>query len=174
MVHALATLVAQLERDGWERLGERYDWYGYRFRRRISPSRDATQVATTIAQHQLREADSQRVTLQTREPVLDELRTIDPERIEPLLIEPDVAESDILEPNIVEPTSTGLEVGDPNGAEPDGRGSSGSESPTTEPEPDIGEPWFARPPRTPELSDHVAEMAKTILVDRISAYSVDR
>src|SRR5580693_6923011 len=34
VVDALATLVAQLERDGWELLGQGDDWYAYRFGRR--------------------------------------------------------------------------------------------------------------------------------------------
>jgi len=171
VVHALGTLVAQLERDGWERLEQGSDWYAYRFRRRASAARDATELGTTSAVHQLREAAAQRVKQQTT--VNDELETIQPEHVEPLLIEPNLAESGASQGDIVESTSTRLEAGALDGVEPDHRAPSGSEPRTTEPEADIGEPWFARPRRTRELSVHGSEMMKTVLVDRISAYSFD-
>lgn len=170
VIRALAALATELESDGWERVGQGEDGHEYRLRRGVSEYPGATQVGATITQHQPREAASQRVTEQVAEPVHDELTTGEREPVEPLLIERELAERDSFKPELAEPPAR-LEVGDSSGFEPDDFGPADSEPRTTDPEPDSGEPWFTRPRSAQELSAPESEMADTILVDRISAYS---
>jgi hypothetical protein len=179
VVQALASLVLELERDGWERVGHGEDWYAYRFRRRVGTHGGADRVEPAVADHQLREADPY-VSEPVVEPVRVELELVEPKPLEPALLEPvesifdpdGVAKQDMLEQSDrVEPTPTRFEAGAQGGADPGARGPSPVRE--AEPEPESDEPWFAVPRRSRELGAQVSEVARTVLVHRISAYSFD-
>ncbi len=177
VLQAVGALVAELERDGWERLGHRYEWYAYRFRRRTVAAEPTRELAATIAPYHVREAAIERESEQVAgEPMGgEEPTTVEPKQLEPLLVEPERAPPSSFTRELIEPAPVGVESSDSNRLEAAKRTLSGWQQTTTEAEPENDEPWFAEPPRVRRRAAQgdPSEMYSTILVDRISAYSID-